>query len=233
MGERTYHDPSVGDVTLKKSDRCRRISLRVHPTRGICVTMPRIVPYEAGLAFYMSRREWVIATVAKQKAIAEATPALSPEQTAQVRKAAAMAIPKKTAMLAERYGFRYGRLALKNNRTNWGSCSSMNNINLNINLVRIPEVLCDYVILHELCHLRHHNHGPEFHALLERLCADNLSRLASKYSVIPEGLSPEREDGWREEASYIAELKRQILRSRSTEPHRFVMEQKLKKYRLG
>ncbi len=48
------------------------------------------------------------------------------------------------------------------------------NINLNINLVRLPHELRDYVFLHELCHLRHMNHGPEFHALLESLCPGHL-----------------------------------------------------------
>ena len=54
--------------------------------------------------------------------------------------------------------------------SNWGSCSELGNINLNLNLMRLPEHLRDYVMLHELCHLRHLDHGPEFHALLESLC---------------------------------------------------------------
>ncbi|MDY5407408.1 MAG: M48 family metallopeptidase, partial [Candidatus Cryptobacteroides sp.] len=60
-----------------------------------------------------------------------------------------------------------------------GSCSRAGNINLNLNLVRLPEPLCDYVILHELCHLKEPNHGPKFHAMLEQLCLDNLRRLAA------------------------------------------------------
>ena len=57
-------------------------------------------------------------------------------------------------MLACRFGFKYARVFIKHNLTNWGSCSSKGNINLNLNLLRLPEHLADYVILHELCHLR-------------------------------------------------------------------------------
>mgnify|MGYP003300081449 CR=1 FL=1 len=49
-----------------------------------------------------------------------------------------------------------------------------NNINLNLNIVRLPQILRDYILLHELCHLRHHDHGEGFHLLLEHVCTDNL-----------------------------------------------------------
>ena len=62
-----------------------------------------------------------------------------------------------------------GRVAIKNNVSNWGSCSSKGNINLNMRLILLPEHLQDYVILHELCHLRYPDHGPAFHALLDSL----------------------------------------------------------------
>lgn len=83
------------------------------------------------------------------------------------------------AELAERYGFKYGRLVVKHNSSNWGSCSKKGNINLNINLIRLPQYLSDYVMIHELCHLREMNHGPEFHNMLGRLCIDNLNRLGA------------------------------------------------------
>jgi hypothetical protein len=68
-------------------------------------------------------------------------------------------------------------VAIKHNATNWGSCSTKANINLNLNLVRLPQVLQDYIMLHELCHLRHHDHGHAFHLLLEHVLTDNLLKL--------------------------------------------------------
>lgn len=79
-------------------------------------------------------------------------------------------LPGRVAELASEHGFEYNRVFIKHNVSNWGSCSSNRNINLNLNLMRVPAELRDYVILHELCHLKYMNHGPEFHALLESLC---------------------------------------------------------------
>lgn len=84
-------------------------------------------------------------------------------------------LPKRLRELAERYSFEYNSVRIKHNSSNWGSCSRKGNINLNLNLVRIPDELRDYVLLHELCHLRHPDHSPAFHALLESLCPGHLA----------------------------------------------------------
>lgn len=100
--------------------------------------------------------------------------------TRVLRKEAADYLPKRAEYLASLHGFHYARLTLKNNKTNWGSCSGKNNINLNIHLMRLGEELADFVILHELCHLRHRNHGPEFHRLLNTLCGGREKEFNSK-----------------------------------------------------
>lgn len=84
-------------------------------------------------------------------------------------------LPPRLARLAHRHGFEYERVFIKNNVSNWGSCSSRKNINLNLRLVTLPTELQDYVMLHELCHLRYLNHGPQFHALLESVCPGHRS----------------------------------------------------------
>jgi predicted metal-dependent hydrolase len=57
-------------------------------------------------------------------------------------------------------------------RSQWGSCSTDGRISLNTHLVKAPESLLDYVVLHELCHLRHHNHGKRFYALMSHHMPD-------------------------------------------------------------
>ena len=94
-----------------------------------------------------------------------------------LREEAKVLLDMKISIFAEKYGFQYRRLTIKHNSSNWGSCSRAGNINLNLNLVRLPEPLCDYVLLHELSHLKEPNHGPGFHILLERLCRDNIKGL--------------------------------------------------------
>ncbi len=91
---------------------------------------------------------------------------------AQLRAAAKACLPVRLRELAAQYGFEFNQVRIKHNVSNWGSCSSKKNINLNLNLMRLPAELRDYVMLHELCHLREMNHGPQFKALLESVCPD-------------------------------------------------------------
>jgi hypothetical protein len=91
----------------------------------------------------------------------------------QLRAQAKASLPPRLKELADEHGFNYNRVTIKNNISNWGSCSVRGNINLNLRLVTIPQALQDYVMLHELCHLKEMNHGPKFHALLESLCPNH------------------------------------------------------------
>lgn len=178
--EKIINDPQVGPVTLRKSVRSRSISIRVHPVKGVSVSFPYIMPFAAAKAFFMLRREWVLATIARQKEKYRDTVIPSTEEIETLRRKAKDVLPPRLAELAERYGFTYNRVTVKHNATNWGSCSSKGNINLNLNIVRLPRVLQDYILLHELCHLRHQDHGHGFHLLLEHVLTDNLLKLMSE-----------------------------------------------------
>ena len=87
-------------------------------------------------------------------------------------------LPERLAFLAKQHGLSYEEVRVKNLKSRWGSCSSSNNINLNIHLVRLPEHLMDYVILHELAHTVHKNHGKNFWYFLDKLSGN--ARLLAK-----------------------------------------------------
>jgi predicted metal-dependent hydrolase len=87
-------------------------------------------------------------------------------------------LPKRLQELADKHGFKFQNISIKNASTRWGSCSSTNNINLNLHLMRLPEHLIDYVLLHELAHTVVKNHGDKFWLLLEH-CYPN-ARKADK-----------------------------------------------------
>lgn len=169
-------DPEIGEVVFRKSLRSRSISIRVHPVKGVSVSVPYIVPYAAARLFFDARRQWVIDTMARQREKYRDIPQASPEEVEALRLQARKELPERLAVLAERYGFSYNRVAIKHNATNWGSCSSKGNINLNLSILRLPGILRDYVLLHELCHLRHQDHGHSFHLLLEHVLTDHILR---------------------------------------------------------
>ena len=175
--QKTMMDPEIGEVTFRKSVRGRRVSIRVHPVRGVAVSVPALVPYAAAMAFFKLKRQWVLETMRRQKEKARNTVVPSAAEIESLRRQAKSELPPRLSVLAARYGFTYNRVTIKHNATNWGSCSSKGNINLNLNIVRLPRILQDYVLLHELCHLRHLDHGHAFHLLLEHLLTDNLMRL--------------------------------------------------------
>lgn len=62
----------------------------------------------------------------------------------------------------EHYKLKYGRVSIRNQRSRWGSCSSKGNLNFNYKIVLIPPHLADYIIIHELCHLKVFNHSKAF-----------------------------------------------------------------------
>ncbi len=81
-------------------------------------------------------------------------------------------LPPRVGELAKAHGFRYEKVRIKNQKTRWGSCSAKGNINLNLRLMMAPKAAIDYVIIHELCHLRVLNHSAAFWALVESCCPD-------------------------------------------------------------
>jgi len=66
------------------------------------------------------------------------------------------------------YNLPYNRVAIRNTRSRWGSCSSKRNLNFNYRILFLSPELQDYLIVHELCHLAEMNHGPRFWALVAR-----------------------------------------------------------------
>jgi len=83
--------------------------------------------------------------------------------------ARAYLVPR-TATLAEKYGFSYTGLHITSAKTRFGSCSGKNSLNFTKYLVMYPAACIDYVILHELCHTRHHDHSQTFYRELAKVC---------------------------------------------------------------
>jgi predicted metal-dependent hydrolase len=159
--------PDIGAVPFTRSARARHISVRIDIRKGVTVTVPPRASFTEAREFMLARVPWA------KKHLARIMELRSTGQDAGLppvdRQRAGVILIARIEQLARQHGFRYNRLFIKNQRTLWGSCSTMNNINLNATLIRLPQELQDYVILHELVHTRIKNHGAEFWQQLDRI----------------------------------------------------------------
>jgi len=94
-------------------------------------------------------------------------------------------LPERVKELAVKHNFVYKKVSVKNSKTRWGSCSFDNNINLSLHLMRLPNYLVDYVILHELVHTKIKNHSKDFWQLLDIVSgnAKKLDREVKDYRI--------------------------------------------------
>jgi len=80
-------------------------------------------------------------------------------------------LPKRLKELAQAHDFSYVSIRITSAKTRWGSCSARNTINFTWYIMKLPLHLIDFIILHELCHTVHKNHGQKFHNLLNACCS--------------------------------------------------------------
>lgn len=158
-----------GTVEIVRHPRARRMRLRVAPGMKISVTMPPRIPLYAAKRFVKDHHGWI---AEQRKKMAGKQPILD-ERIEALRsldkEASKKELKSRLASLARYHGFAYNRVFVKNQKTIWGSCSSKQNINLNIQIAALPKHLQDYVLLHELVHTVVPNHSAKFWAELARV----------------------------------------------------------------
>lgn len=164
----------VGEVLLERSRRAKNFNLTIKPLNVIRVAVPPGVSFTDAELFARSKKAWLRKHLEKIELMSkEIEDAVTVYPT--TRKAAREVLVCRLNQLSEQLGLPYNRVFVKCQKTRWGSCSMVNNINLNLNLVRLPQELMDYAIIHELVHTRVKNHGPKFWKLLIYYLPDALA----------------------------------------------------------
>lgn len=165
--------------SLKRSPRSRALRVSVYCDGRCVVTAPQHAPESAISDFVASRADWI------RRALERFMPfrpyvrrKSSRREYLKHRESARALVLSRLPELNRAYGFKYGRVAIKDQKSRWGSCSERGNLNFNYRLALVSPRLADYVIVHELCHIAEFNHSPQFWALVERSLPDYRERRA-------------------------------------------------------
>ena len=150
--------------------RCRRktVGIYLSGTGEVTVRAPWHTPTREIRRILEAKRDWIEKGLAEIRA-REAAPKLTEAETRDLAKQARKVIPGRAAYWARQAGVTYGQIAIRKQKTRWGSCSAKGNLNFNCLLMLCPEDVLDYVIVHELCHRKELNHSPRFWAEVERI----------------------------------------------------------------
>ena len=184
MKAKTIELKNVGTVLMERSRRARRLSISVRPFKGARVAVPFGISFGRAQRFAQAKAGWIKRHLGKMEKLEQRCRQLS--NASPIREPAARRfLIDRLDHLAKKHGFSYNRVFIRNQKTRWGSCSKKDNINLNINLVRLPSALIDYTLLHELVHTRIKNHGKQFWDQMDELLGDakELDKRLSQYCL--------------------------------------------------
>lgn len=162
----------IPDPVFVRHPRARRYLIRVEDDGRVRVTVPRWGSKREAAAFAEREYAWIEkqrARLAGQRA-APAREPMPKEIERELRNRAKRELPGRLLELAARHALTVTRVSVRNQRWRWGSCSRSGHICLNWRLVQMPDAVRDYVMIHELMHLRRMDHSPKFWKLVEAAC---------------------------------------------------------------
>lgn len=178
-----YHWRGVGmaegiEVTLRRSMQSRTIRILVNQEGKVTVTGPLRASRVHLLRVLEAQTQWVLAKRQEFAGIEKQGIRLAGtlEEFKTHKKEALVLVKAKLEYWNEFYGFTYKQVTIRNQSTRWGSCSAKGNLNFHYRILFLPESLVDYLIVHELCHLKAFNHSARFWSLVAKTIPDYQSR---------------------------------------------------------
>lgn len=157
------------NIEIIKSNR-KSLAIEIKKDLSVIVRAPIFVSNRDIQKFIEDKSLWIEKTIEKVKMSNEqekSMPKFTAEEIHNLADKALKIIPKRVEYYAKIMSVSYGRITIRNQVSRWGSCSQKGNLNFNCLLVLCPVDVLDYVIVHELCHLKEMNHSKNFWSLLE------------------------------------------------------------------
>ena len=156
---------AIAPLYFVRHRRARRYLLRVEHDGRLRVTIPRGGSQRDADAFARRHVEWV----QRQRAVLRCV-RFSADDRQRLKAQAHAELPARLQALAEQHSLRVTRISIRNQRTRWGSCGRDGHICLNWRLVAMPDWVRDYVMIHELMHLKRLDHSPVYWGLVAAAC---------------------------------------------------------------
>ena len=173
------------EYEIKKSKRAKNIRLTVRSDASVVLTIPWWAPKYVGKRFFEAKKEWVIKKINELRInpsteLRTGNEELNKKKLTRVdylknREKARVFITERLKYFNQLYDFEYRRVAIRDTRTRWGSCSRAGNLNFSYKLLFMPREVADYIIVHELCHAKELNHSARFWNLVERAIPNHKS----------------------------------------------------------
>ena len=160
------------NIKIIKSNR-KSLSIEVKKDLRIIVRAPLFISNRDIEKFIADKSVWIEKTIEKVKVRNEqekSMPKFTTEEIHNLADKALEIIPKRVDYYAKIIDVSYGRITIRNQVSRWGSCSAKGNLNFNCLLMLCPIEVLDYVVVHELCHIKEMNHSKRFWSLVERFC---------------------------------------------------------------
>jgi hypothetical protein len=166
-------------ISYIRSTRAKRIRITLRPDCSITVTVPPHGTLAEAQKFLESKADWLQKHLLKMEQHQQTRQDQEEKENVDLNQAQD-ALFDRLEFFSKQYNLPYRRATFRCQKTLWGSCSGPNNINLNINLAFLPSHLQDYVLLHELTHLKIKNHSRAFWDQLDRYCQGRARELAKE-----------------------------------------------------
>lgn len=163
-------------IRIRRRRGLKTLRIAVASDGQVTVSAAKLVPLFLIKRFIVRQRDWIKAAQERFQAMGR-VPRLSGEERRRRfvlhRDQAGRLVEARVRWYSEQHGFDPGPITIRDQRTRWGSCSARGALSFNYRIVFLPERLADYIVVHELCHLRELNHGPRFWRLLESILPDS------------------------------------------------------------
>lgn len=163
------------EYRLIRSNR-RSLAIEVSRDLEVIVRAPYFVSIKRIEKFLIEREKWIESAKERMKARAENTRELSEDEILALKKEAKEYIPKKLSEFSALMNVAPKSVKITSAKTRFGSCSGKNSICFSYRLMLYPKEAVDYVIVHELAHIKHKNHSKEFYSYIEKYLPDYRER---------------------------------------------------------